>query len=347
MAKTRKKNAQPLTSGPVRSETQARPRPASPGSNRGTNRNTGRNVRRRATRQRRSLWFLIGGILLALLAVIGIFIYVGQQNQAPGASGPTDPEVLKAVTSIDPATLSTVGDGGVQPFLKATQNKPPVLTGANGKPKIFYSGAEFCPYCAGERWALVVALSRFGTFSALPQTTSASADTPPSLSTFSFYGSKYQSNYIDLDTVEQYTNKPQGNFYEPLQTPTNEQQQLIKTYNGPPYIEQQYAGGFPFVDIANQYLAIGPSFNVEVISNLSQKQIAENLSDSSSTVSKSILGVANTFTAAICKATNDQPTSVCKADPIPALQQALPKAQGSDQLAVAQAPEAILPRRED
>ena len=38
---------------------------------------------------------------------------------------------------------------------------------SNGKPEILYIGAEFCPYCAAERWAIAVALSRFGTLSPL------------------------------------------------------------------------------------------------------------------------------------------------------------------------------------
>jgi hypothetical protein len=34
---------------------------------------------------------------------------------------------------------------------------------------MLYIGAEYCPYCAAERWPLVMALSKFGTFSNLPQ----------------------------------------------------------------------------------------------------------------------------------------------------------------------------------
>ena len=48
---------------------------------------------------------------------------------------------------------------------------PTTITGApltsGGKPEMLYIGAEYCPYCAAERWAMIVALSRFGTFSGL------------------------------------------------------------------------------------------------------------------------------------------------------------------------------------
>lgn len=339
MAKSKKKHRRPATSTPSRAEVQARPQ--APGSNRGKNTN-----RRRRARRGFSPWLPIGGVVLIVVAVIVVFAALGQQNQHAGTSGPTDPEVLKMTTTIDPDTLNAVGDGGLQNFFQATLNKPAILKGSSGKPEVFYSGAEFCPLCAGERWSLVVALSRFGTFSALPQTASASTDNPPSLSTFTFYGSQYQSNYIDFESVEQYTNQQLGNFYAPLQTPTSEQQQLINTYNAPPYVEQQYAGGFPFIDIANQYITIGPGLNVEVLANLSQKQIAARISDRTTDVAKNVLGAANYLTAAICQVTNDQPSSVCTQSSIVKLKQALPKSQSSDQLAFANQPMAFT-RRED
>ena len=45
----------------------------------------------------------------------------------------------------------------------------PALT-ADGKPEVLYVGAEYCPFCAAERWPVVVALSRFGTWSGLSAT---------------------------------------------------------------------------------------------------------------------------------------------------------------------------------
>jgi thiol-disulfide isomerase/thioredoxin len=32
----------------------------------------------------------------------------------------------------------------------------------DGKLLVFFMGAEYCPYCAAERWAIVRALQRFG-----------------------------------------------------------------------------------------------------------------------------------------------------------------------------------------
>jgi hypothetical protein len=60
-----------------------------------------------------------------------------------------------------------------------------------GKPLVVYIGAEYCPFCAAQRWPLVVALSRFGTFSGLSVTRSASEDVFPDTATLSFHSASY------------------------------------------------------------------------------------------------------------------------------------------------------------
>ena len=85
-----------------------------------------------------------------------------------------------------------------------------ILRGADGKPEITYVGAEYCPYSAAERWALAVALSRFGTFSHLSGTHSSSTDVYPNTQTLSFYGSSYSSPYVDFQAVEEATNQQVG-----------------------------------------------------------------------------------------------------------------------------------------
>ena len=65
-------------------------------------------------------------------------------------------------------------------------------------------GAEYCPYCAAERWAMAVALSRFGTFSNLRLIHSSSADIYPNTPTLSFYKSSYTSKYVQFTPVEMF-----------------------------------------------------------------------------------------------------------------------------------------------
>ncbi len=170
---------------------------------------------------------------------------------------------------------------------------------------------------------MVVALSRFGTFSKLNQTTSSATDVYPGTPTFTFYRSSYTSQYIDFVSIEETTNQQDssGNGYVPLQTPTADQQKLISTYNGPPYLSS--AGSIPFIDIANQQVMQGANYSPQALSGLSWEQIANDLSNQNSDVTKGIVGSANYLTAAICNATSQQPASVCTAAPIPQIGQSL------------------------
>src|SRR5580700_7583712 len=144
-------------------------------------------------------WGLIIGVVLVIAAAIGLFIYLSQSGSNSPAVKPTpvSSALLNEVTNVSPSILAAVGTGGQQKALTPVKGGQP-LTGSTGKPEFFYAGAEYCPYCAAERWAMVVALSKFGTFSNLSQTTSSSTDGYPSTPTFTFYQSVYTSQYIDF-----------------------------------------------------------------------------------------------------------------------------------------------------
>lgn len=312
--------------------------------NRSQARNKGKKQSQSNTRQ----WLLIGGVLVIIAITIGAFIILSNQ-QSGNPSGPTkaSSQVFNAVSNVQSNVLATVGTGGVQNPLHTVKGPPPILVGPTGKPQFLYIGAEYCPYCAAQRWATVVALSHFGTFDKLYQTTSSSTDVYPSTPTFTFYtghygGSFYTSKYIDFVPVE--TEDQQQN---PLQTPTTEQQNLLNTYDVPPYTTQ--SGSIPFIDIANQYILIGGSFNVQDLQNLQWEDIANSLSDSTSPVAKDILGTANYMTAGICMTTHQQPGSVCNTQVIQKIEQSLGKSSispGGAQLAVDGHFEAVTRREE-
>ena len=184
---------------------------------------------------------------------------------------------------------------------------------------MLYIGAEYCPYCAAERWAMIVALSRFGTFSGLATIHSAAADGAgnaepyPNTPTWTFANAKYTSPYLTFSTVEQYTNVPDSSngFYTTLQTMTKAQQALITKYDAPPYVST--AGSIPFVDFGNKYLVAGASYSPQVLAGLSWATIGADLSNPNSAVAKAVDGTANYITAAICKLTGNQPASACTA----------------------------------
>jgi hypothetical protein len=225
------------------------------------------------------------------------------------AADPNAAQVLQAVTSVPETALDQVAAGKVDSLPKLAAGEP-ALT-ADGKPLIVYVGAEYCPFCAAQRWGMVVALSRFGSFTDLQTTHSSSSDVYPNTATLSFHGSTYTSSFLSFQGVETQSNTPQGNTYAVLDTPTAQQSQLLQKYNAPPYVAAGSAGSIPFIDFGNKYFASGASFSPQLLAGMSGSDIATALSDPTSPVAQAILGSANAFTAAICDLTGGQPAQVC------------------------------------
>ncbi len=239
----------------------------------------------------------LGGGAIALLAA-GLFL----SRSATGhtSASPADFALVETVTNVPGSVLDAVGAG-------SATNPPaainaPALT-QDGKPEVLYVGGDFCPYCAAERWAMVVALSRFGTFTDLKTTRSASADVYPSTATFSFYGSSYRSDYIAFVPVEQYSNERTATGYATLQALTDDQQKLVNSYGN----------GIPFIDFGGKYVLSGASYNPGILGGLDWQGIASRLTQTNSTQSQAIVGTANVLSAAICRLTDGKPDNVCSA----------------------------------
>ncbi len=269
--------------------------------------------RRRAEARKRKRLAIAGAavgivVLIALGAVITKIVTSGPKTGG-SASTAASSEVVTKVTTVPAATLDKIGKGSVDSLPKTITGQQ-VLT-SNSKPLIVYIGAEYCPFCAAERWSMVVALSRFGTFTNLGQTSSSSHDTYPNTPTLSFHGSSYASQYITFQGVETESNQISGNSYAKLDTPTAQQEALIQKFNAPPYVDSKSAGSIPFIDFANQALVSGSSYSPALFAGKSHMQVADALSDPNSPIAKAVGGTANAFTAQICKLTNNQPGDVC------------------------------------
>jgi hypothetical protein len=226
-------------------------------------------------------------------------------SPSPGTAA-LAPSVVAAL-DVPASTLDAVGrSSSVLPPSRVGDGS--IGRGADGKPLITYVGAEYCPYCAAERWALAVALSRFGTFTNLAGTHSASQDVFPDTQTLSFYGSHYTSAYVDFQSVEQTTNAPVDGSYPTLQTPTAQERALMATYDS--------EGSIPFLDIANRFVVTGSSYSPQVLQGLSRDQIAAQLSNPKSAVAQAIDGAANEITAAIASVAPNLPSSVASSSVI-------------------------------
>jgi hypothetical protein len=282
---------------------------------------------KRARLRRRVL--LAGGAIIAVMAVVValVLIKAGSKSAAapPHAGGPTGAglaTLVKELTGVPASVLDAVGPGSVSSdgigsagtsgsgYLAPVSGSP--LT-SGGKPEVLYVGAEFCPYCAAARWPLIVALSRFGTFSGLSTSRSAIAngagqDEPfPATPSWTFHGSSYTSRYLAFTPVELETNIPdqETGWYTGLDTLTAAQKELMARYDP--------AGSIPFTDIGNAYvqMSILAPFGPQDLQDLTWSQIAAALYDPSSTLARGISGSANYLTAAICNLTGNEPASAC------------------------------------
>ena len=259
----------------------------------------------------RTAWIIAGAIIVVGVALVIAFAgNAKKKNDAISGDKAAPAALVSKVTGVKDTVITQVGQGSTIGLPKKIGDKP--LVTKDGKPRVVYLGAEYCPYCATERWAMVQALSRFGKFSNLRITTSAaknqvgSPEVFPNTATFSFHGSKYSSPYIQFEPVEQKTND-----YKDLETPTSEQEKLAQKYDSPPYVDQQSAGAIPFIDFANQYLISGASYDAGVLAGKTHAEIAAAMNDPSSDIAKGAIGTANAITATICKITGDKNTKVC------------------------------------
>jgi len=261
---------------------------------------------------RTPVWVMPAAVLAGLALLVAAFLvirwYTTPLPPPPLASG-SNAAVVATLTGLPASEFDSVGQGSAtNNLIKPISGSP--LNGPNGKPEVFYYGAEFCPYCAAQRWPLVIALSRFGTFSGLQTTSSSSSDVFPNTPTLTFRNATYSSQYLDFVSVET-TDRDRN----PLQTPSAAQQQLVSSYDP--------GGTIPFIDVANRYAISGAMYTPDTIGGMSWQAVADAAKDPNSTQAKAIIGSANLMTAAICKATSDQPATVCSSTTIQSLEKNL------------------------
>jgi hypothetical protein len=271
-----------------------------------------------SSKQKNNTPIVIGGILVVAIVFILLIIFstpktstYNAQLSKTNTTGevPAAATIVNDVTNVPESVLNAIGTGTATNGPRAI--KAPALI-ANNKPEIFYEGAEYCPYCATERWAVTVALSKFGTFTNLGQTHSSSSDVYPNTQTLSFYKSTYTSNYITFTPIEAYTNIPDSSGgYTTLQTPTAAENNLVNKYDAAPYLPSQDADAIPFIDFGGKYLIAGATYSPTVLQGKSALQIASSLDHNNNPIADGADGAANTIIATICKLTNNLPKSTC------------------------------------
>ena len=144
-----------------------------------------------------------------------VFVVIKPGAPAAGHPSPALARLIAQVTHVPVRTSDAAGDGGYRVIAKPAAVAGPPLA-AHGKPEVLYVATEYCPFCATQSWAMIVALSRFGTFSGLRTIRSAALNPAlaqamtdqffPALDTWTFYGSAYTSRYLTFVPVETRSN---------------------------------------------------------------------------------------------------------------------------------------------
>jgi hypothetical protein len=259
--------------------------------------------RRLREKRNRRLWAVLVPIVVTVLAVTAMVAAKLSSDgtgagMAATAAGAT---VIAQVSGVPPATFDAVG-AGKPTALPAQITGAPLIAG--GKPRVLYVGAEYCPFCAVERWPLIVALSRFGTWHGLRYAFSAAApEVYPNTETFTFHGASYTSKWLSFTAVETHTSKRQGNGYEALDALRGADLDVFQAQNKNGYT--------PFIALGGRFVITGATYDPESVTGKTQAQIAATLRDPASHTGAAVDGAANVITAALCTLTGGQPSNVC------------------------------------
>jgi len=187
-------------------------------------------------------------------------------------------------------------------YLRGVQDTagPPFST--NGKSILVWVGAEYCKYCAMQRWPLIMALMRFGNFTNLEYMTASISEND--YATFTFARSSYQSKYVAFQSYE-----IQDREGSPLAI-------LPSNYTS---AWQQYGrSSYPFLNFADQHFIVGSILNPAMLGTKNWSQIVSSIR-AVDTMGSQIKQEANVITAVICETTGNKPASVCDQSSITAL----------------------------
>lgn len=267
--------------------------------------------RAEAQQARRRRVNVASGATVAVLLAIGLLVAVkassgSSKNEAGKAAGALPESVMADLQSVTPQQLA---ESDREPVRAPHQiNASPVTK--DGKPYVLYVGAEYCPFCAAERWALTLALTKFGSFEGLKASYSGSSDVFPDTATVSYYGSTYTSDVLAFRGLELRTNELRNGEYTPLEKLEGQDLTLFSTFNAPPYVDGQ-GGSIPWVSLGGTFIHSGSSFSPEPLAGKSQAEIAAMIADARSPIGAQIRSAAANYVKVLCGLTKGAPAATC------------------------------------
>jgi hypothetical protein len=252
-------------------------------------------------------------IYSAVIGIIVVFVVAGYVLTRPSGLDAYDGRAVSSahLQALQQASTIYGPSGSSMAGSVQASNGQPFMS--NGKPVFVYVGEDGCPYCATQRWAMVLALLRFGTFTNLNYMTSSLDGTD--FPTFTFHGSSYQSDYLVFRPYE--INDRAGGALDAL--PTNVSAVFASQGNN----------AFPYLSFANKYYVSGAllpsgSNTVNALLNLfggkNWTQVISGINGySGDQLGTALRESANLITSTICKVLPSPPSGVCQQTSISAL----------------------------
>ena len=256
-------------------------------------------ARQKKRQQTRRLTIIITVVVIAISIAVGIYFVSTANGTSALDKYDGKPVSTQHMTSLQRVSDQPYGPAATSAMQSQVDNYGGNRFISNGKPVLVYVGAEFCPYCAVDRWPLIMALERFGNFTSLHYTTSANDE--GDYASFTFANSSYTSSYIAFRGYED-----EDRSGAALQTvPAN--------YSS---VWSSFGSGFPFLDFENTYVIRASVLPFpDIIGGKNWTAILNDISTSDS-VGLQIREAANLITGVICKITQGAPAGVCGASPI-------------------------------
>jgi len=261
---------------------------------------------------------------------------------------PLNASELSIINNAPNSYFETAGEmllnGSIKNEVGARANNVPMFI-VNGKPSVIYLGSITCLFCGENRWAMALALSRFGNFSALYKGYSSFGDGDlPTLywapanynssgtdSLGNFYSSKYL-NFISIDDENPVTGGFNLNPLQVIASNINATGNLAyedafsyiinslgknssTAFQGTPYTiwGSKQVGGADAVDFGNSM----PTGNSLPLTNMTHEQVLAQLANPNDQFAWTEYAAADLYVAMTCSSINNK-APVCT---LPAIQQ--------------------------